>query len=126
MPESTDQPMPRQRRRRSKIKPVPVEKLPLNPLQRQLFDHLTSWVTADVTVVHPQSGFRGEIAVIAIGLDATGEKTVLLRMDNVPPLNGVPFRIALKAAFPQFPFALYLRARKWAVQPVVPQVSASA
>jgi hypothetical protein len=115
MPEPGEPIFDRPKRRRSKTKEIKIDKLPLNDMQRQLFNHLSAWAGPDVTVIHPQEGMNGEVQPIAIGFCGTEQN--IIRLDHVPPVNGVPFRVALRAAFEQFPFALYLRARSWAIQP---------
>jgi hypothetical protein len=124
MPESAHQEPPRPpRKRRSKKREVQIDKLPLNDMQNQLLAHLSGWADPDLAVIHPQRGMYGEIQPIAIGIASVGQ--MLIRLDHVPPFAGVPFRVALRAAFPDFPFALYLHGRQWAIQPV-PQESVSA
>ena len=104
----------RPRRRRKKPEPT-LPKQPLNDEQRALFRHLASWTGPDISVIYPQVGMFGEIQAIAVGFDPAGQ--VMLRLDRVPPMGGVPFTLALRAAFQEFPTALWLQFYQWSSKP---------
>lgn len=98
------------RPRRSKKK-VPENKQPSNEQQRDVIAHLSAWAGLGTSVIHPMQGIDGEVQVIALAMRAEGQ--VMLRLDHVPPFRGVPFRTALRGAFPDFPCSIYLVTRQW-------------
>lgn len=109
-PDGSTVPSALPRPRRSKKK-VPENKIPPNALQREFIAHMTAWVGAGTTVIHPMQGSQGEVQVVALGQRADGQ--VLLRLDRVPPFKGMPFRTAFRVAFPDFPCSIYLLTRQW-------------
>lgn len=102
---------------RKKQKPHRALRRDVTAEQAAVLTHLSRWAGPALRHVHPQKGWEGEIQPLAFGVSESGE--VLLRLDRVPAIDGLPFATVLRSVFPEFPLCLDLIIKGWTPESMV-------
>ncbi len=96
---------------KKKLKPHRAIRRDVSEEQAMVLAHLLQWGEPGLRHVHPQAGMQGEVQAIAFGITTEGEQVV--RLDRIPSIDGVPFRVILLDVFPEFPSCLELIPKGW-------------
>jgi hypothetical protein len=102
---------------RKKQKPHRALRRDVTVEQVAALTHLARWAGPSLRHVHPQKGMGDEIQPLAFAISESGE--MLLRLDRVPAVDGVPYTTVLRDAFPEFPLCLDLVIKGWTPESMV-------
>jgi hypothetical protein len=80
--------------------------------QRDVMRHMTAAIGHGYRMILPQPGMHGEISQIAIGVTSDDVQEIL-RLDRIPPINGISYMEVLNRTFTDFPAALYPLLNLW-------------
>lgn len=101
---------------KKKQKPHRALKRDITVEQIIVLNHLIKWTEVPLQHIHPQQGMQGEIQAIAFATCRENNSDVIIRLDRIPHIAGVPYTVVLRDAFPEFPACIDLVIKGWTPQ----------
>lgn len=98
---------------KKKEKPHRALKRDMTPQQVFVLDHLIKWSDVPLRHLHPQQGMQGEIQSIAFATCREDSSEIIVRLDRIPHIQGIPFTIVLRKVFDEFPVCIDLVIKGW-------------
>ena len=98
---------------KKKEKPHRALRRDITPEQKLVLDHLIAWSDIPLQHMHPQEGMEGEIQCLAFATCREDNRDVIVRLDRVPTIDGVPYTVVLREVFDEFPVCIDLVLKGW-------------